>query len=126
MIKPLFSLPSEPAHLEPETLVVDATVVGAAATQACDSPAGNPHPFMNLPTTRAMQQITAFHPACRKRELVGAPLSGNTEITTCLLPFGTVRGESSPAVAMLCKQVGKLVNEGAIHFLEGYLPQGRV
>lgn len=73
-----------------------------------------------------MQQITAFHPACRKRELVGAPLSGNTEITTCLLPFGTVRGESSPAVAMLCKQVGKLVNEGAIHFLEGYLPQGRV
>jgi hypothetical protein len=57
---------------------------------------------------------------------VGAPLSGNTEITTCLPPFGTVRGESLPAVAMLGNQVGKLVKEGAIHFFEGYLPQGRV
>jgi hypothetical protein len=57
---------------------------------------------------------------------VGAPLSGNTEITTCLPPFGTVRGESLPAVAMQGNQVGKLVKEGAIHFFEGYLPQGRV
>jgi hypothetical protein len=27
---------------------------------------------------------------------------------------------------MLGKQVGQLVQEGAIHFFEGYLPQGRV
>lgn len=77
---------------------------------------------MTLPATRAAQQITALHPACRERELVGASLSGNTQITAGLPPFGAVRGESSPAVAMLGKQMGKLVQEGTIHFLEGYLP----
>ena len=81
---------------------------------------------MTLAAARAAQQISAFHPAGRERELVGAPLSGNTEITASLPPFGTVRGESSPAVAMQGKQVGKLVQEGPIHFFEGYLPQGRI
>lgn len=81
---------------------------------------------MTLPAARASQQITALHPAGRERELVGAPLSGNTEITAGLLPFGAVRGESSPAVAMLGKQVGQLVQEGTIHFFEGYLPESWV
>lgn len=81
---------------------------------------------MTLPAARASQQITAFHPAGSERELVGATLSGNAEITASLPPFGTVRGESTPAVAMLGKQVGQLVQEGAIHFFERYLPQGGV
>ncbi|MEY2906797.1 MAG: hypothetical protein RLZZ408_1268 [Verrucomicrobiota bacterium] len=77
---------------------------------------------MTLPASRAAQKITALHPAGRERELVGAPLSWNTEITAGLHPFGAVRGESLPAVAMLGKQMCKLVQEGTIHFLEGYLP----
>ena len=72
---------------------------------------------MTLPAAGTTQQVAALHPAGREWKLMGTALPGNPEITAGLLPFGAVRGESSPTMAMLGKQVRQFVQESAINLL---------
>ena len=91
--------------------------MGPTAGQAGNPPPGPADSRMALPATRTAELIATSHAPTNKGKLVGAFLIRNPKIPASLAPLHAVRRESATTMAMLCKEVRQLMEQGLPDFV---------
>lgn len=117
------ALRSQFDNQEAKTLVVNTSVLLAAAGETGNTSPRCSDAIMTLSANRATESVTPSHDTTAERELMRTGLIRNSQIAAGLSPFGTMGRQTATTnatVTVVGKEMSQLMEQGFLHLPIGY------